>query len=153
LEGALGVAQLEILSDIIHARRKNAAYLIEHLKQFEEHIQLPKIREGAEHSFMMLPLVLRHETKQQLVSYLENNGIETREMLPLINQPAYQKLFQINENDYPVAKWINESGFYIATHQELTADDLKYIVEVFSRYFSQKLNSVKDMAGFSPILS
>lgn len=137
LEGALGVAQMQILPEIINARRKNAAYLIKHLKQFEDSIQLPKIREGAEHSFMMLPLVLKKEKKQKLVEYLENHGIETREMLPLINQPAYQKLFHINENDYPVAKWINESGFYIATHQELTEEDLRYMVEIFSDYFSQ----------------
>ncbi|MEK6868537.1 MAG: DegT/DnrJ/EryC1/StrS family aminotransferase [Nanoarchaeota archaeon] len=137
LEGALGVAQLQILPDIINARRKNAAYLIEHLKPFEDHIQLPKIRPDAEHSFMMLPIVMKNETKQKIVEYLENKGIETREMLPLINQPAYKKLFNINENDYPVAKWINESGFYIGCHQSLKEDDLKHIIDVFSEYFNK----------------
>jgi dTDP-4-amino-4,6-dideoxygalactose transaminase len=137
MEGALGVAQLEILPEIIDKRRKNAAYLLEKLKRFEEHIQLPKIRPHAEHSFMMFPIVMKHESKKGIVEFLENNGIETREMLPLINQPVYEELFNINENEYPVAKWINESGFYIGCHQDVTEDNLNYVVEIFSKYFKK----------------
>ncbi len=136
MEGALGVAQLETLPKTIEIRRKNAGYLVEHLKRFEEHLQLPKIRPDAEHSFMMFPIVLRSETKQKFVEFLENNRIETREMLPLINQPIYKKLFGIEEKEYPVAQWINKSGFYIGCHQNLTEEDMKYIVEIFSEYFS-----------------
>lgn len=136
MEGALGVAQLENLPQIIETRRKNAAYLIEHMKKFENHLQLPKIRPGAEHSFMMFPLVLKQEKKQTLVGWLEANGVETREMLPLINQPIYQKLFAINEADYPVAKWINDSGFYIGCHQDVTREDMNYIIRIFSEYFN-----------------
>ena len=136
MEGALGVAQLENLPHIVETRRKNAAYLIEKLKKFETQLQLPKIRQGAEHSFMMFPIVLKQEKKQNFVSWLEANGIETREMLPLINQPIYQKLFAINEAEYPVAKWINESGFYIGCHQDVTREDMDYIVRIFSEYFN-----------------
>ena len=136
MEGALGVAQLENLPSIIEKRRKNAAYLIEKLRKFENNIQLPKIRSGAEHSFMMFPIVLKQEKKQKLVGWLEANGVETREMLPLINQPIYQKLFAINEAEYPVAKWINESGFYIGCHQDVTREDMDYIIRIFSEYFN-----------------
>ncbi len=138
MEGALGVAQLEILPQIIEKRRKNAAYLIEQLNQFEQHIQLPKIRPDAEHSFMMFPIVMKNESKKAIVEFLESNGIETREMLPLINQPIYQKLFKINENEYPIAKWINESGFYIGCHQDLNNDDFKHILEIFEKYFTNR---------------
>lgn len=136
LEGALGVAQLEMLPSIIEKRRKNAKFLTEHLARFDKFIQLPKIRPYADHSFMMYPIVVKKETKGKLVSFLEENGIETREMLPLINQPAYKKLFNINENDYPVAKWINEAGLYIGCHQSITEEDLKHIIEVFEKYFN-----------------
>jgi perosamine synthetase len=136
MEGALGVAQLEELPQIIEKRRKNAAYIIEHLKKFESKIQLPKLRPFAEHSFMMFPLVMKSETKENIVMHLENNGIETRELMPLINQPIYKKLFNINEEDYPVAKWINASGFYIGCHQDLQEQDFNYMVDVFAKYFN-----------------
>ncbi len=137
LEGALGVAQIEILPKIIEKRRRNAAFLLENLKQFEEHIQLPKIRPETEHSFMMFPIVLRKEIKQNFIIHLEENGIETREMLPLINQPVYKRMFKISEAEYPVAKWINDCGFYIGCHQDILEDDLKQIISVFSEYFNK----------------
>jgi dTDP-4-amino-4,6-dideoxygalactose transaminase len=70
-----------------------------------------------------------------LVNFLEQNGVETREMLPLTNQPLYQRLLGIGEADYPVAGWINRSGFYIGCHQDLTSADLDRIVELFGRFF------------------
>jgi dTDP-4-amino-4,6-dideoxygalactose transaminase len=137
MEGALGVAQLELLPEIIEKRRKNAASLLKHLKPFEQYIQLPKIRPGCDHSFMMFPLVMKNENKKKIVEFLENNHIETREMLPLINQPIYQQLFKINEDDYPITKWINESGFYIGCHQDVTEVDLTHIITIFSEYFKE----------------
>lgn len=135
MEGALAVEQLEHWPDMIHKRREHGAYLGEHLARFEKHMQLPKLRHGAEHSFMMFPLVLKHEKKERVVNHLEQHGIETREMLPLTNQPIYQKLFNLKEEDYPVARWINDSGFYIGCHQGLTQDDLDYIIKIFAEAF------------------
>jgi perosamine synthetase len=136
LEGALGVAQVEELPAIVQKRRANAQHLINGLAPLAHLIQLPKIRPETEHSFMMFPLVLLHESKTELVNYLENNGIETRDMLPLINQPVYKKLFNINCTDYPVADWINTNGFYIGCHQDLTQGDLDYIIKVVTNYFN-----------------
>src|SRR3989344_6339619 len=82
MEAALGVAQLEDWEDMINKRKKNAAYLIEKLSLFNKHIQLPKIRPEVTHSFMMFPIVLKNAPKEELVNFLENNGIETRDMLP-----------------------------------------------------------------------
>ena len=64
-------------------------------------------------------------TKAALCSWLEERGIETREMLPLTNQPCYQGRFW--PDDFPVAKWVNESGLYIGCHQNLTIEDLDNI--------------------------
>jgi perosamine synthetase len=135
LEGALGVAELEVWPDMIAKRKANAQYLLNGLKKYEDRMQLPKARPGADHVFMMFPLVLYNETKVDLVNYLESQGVETRDMLPLINQPIYRKMFGIKDGDYPVADWINNNGFYIASHQNLTQDDLDYMIKVIGDYF------------------
>lgn len=135
MEAALGLAQLEDWKPGINQRRLNAAYLTQALKTFDNHLQTPDIRPGSEHSFMMYPLVLRTEDKRRLVTFLEENGIETRDMLPLTNQPVYHRLLGWREDDYPVAKWINNNGFYIGCHQDLAEIDLEYIVGSFDRYF------------------
>ena len=138
MEAALGVAQLDTYDNMITKRRYNGNYMIQKLVHLSKFIQLPKIREGAEHSFMMFPLVLHNEQKQDFVNFLENHGIETRDLMPLINQPIYQKLFKINYAEYPIAHWINTNGFYIPCHQDLTKEDLDYIVAMFNDYFNNK---------------
>jgi dTDP-4-amino-4,6-dideoxygalactose transaminase len=133
MEAAIGLAQLEKWEEMIAHRRANARYLIAGLSDLADRIQLPRLRPDAEHSFMMFPVVLRQGGKEEMVNYLEQNGVETRDMLPLINQPAYRKLFPINDRDYPAADWINRSGFYIGCHQDLTTVDLDYVIDLFHR--------------------
>ncbi len=137
MEGALGLGQLERKDEILAGRQKNAAYLTEHLKKHEKYLQLPLHPDYIEHAFMMYPIVIKDETikKSDLVMFLEERGVETRDMLPLLNQPIYIKLFGNLEDKYPVAKWINNNGFYIGCHQKLNKEDLDYIVQIFDEYF------------------
>jgi dTDP-4-amino-4,6-dideoxygalactose transaminase len=141
MEGALGLAQLEEYETMLRKRRLIARMLTDALSEFNDYIQLPKIRQENEHSFMMYPIVCKAETKDELINFLEQGGIETRDMLPVTNQPVYKKIFQICEEDYPVADWINKNGFYIGCHQDLTKDDIAFIHDNFRSYFS------KDSAG------
>lgn len=138
LEAGLGLAELELLPQNISIRQSNAGYLKSKLARFENFLQLPEIHQDCTHSFMMFPIVVKGGIERnELVFFLENHGIETRGMLPLLNQPAYRKLFGDIEREYPVAKMINECGFYIGCHQNLTKADLDYVVGIFEQYFSQ----------------
>jgi dTDP-4-amino-4,6-dideoxygalactose transaminase len=134
LEAALGLAQLDDCQAMIEKRQRNAAYLTDGLRKFNGDMQLPTIRPYTEHAFMMYPIVMRNEDKQYITEYLESHGIETRAMLPLINQPCYRDLW--NPADYPVAQWIDDNGFYIPSHQNLTHADLDHIISTFDKYFN-----------------
>jgi perosamine synthetase len=147
MEAALGLSQLEEWQPMVHRRRQNAAFLTKALERFDNHIQPPSIRSGCEHSFMMYPLVLHNEDKRRLVNFLEESGIETRDMLPLTNQPVYRRLFGWREDDFPVAQWINNNGFYIGCHHDLSDIDLEYIVESFERYFGGLQSRISDDVG------
>jgi dTDP-4-amino-4,6-dideoxygalactose transaminase len=73
-----------------------------------------------------------------LLNFLEQNNIETRDMLPLTNQPIYKKLFGEDlEERYPVAKWINHNGFYMGCHNEMTQKELDYVVAKFEEFFGE----------------
>ncbi len=137
MESALGLGQLERLHDILDARQKNAHWLIENLHDCEKYLQLPWYdREKQGHAFMMFPIVIKKDapfTKEELVHYLEEWNIETRDMLPLINQPVYASM-GIQESDYPVASWVNNSGFYIGCHQGFSEKELTYIVDVLHQF-------------------
>lgn len=137
-EAALGCAQLYDWESMIMKRQAHATFLTKQLAQYSDHIQLPVIRPQTDHAFMMYPIVVRNGNKAPLMAHLEELGIETREMLPLTNQPVYQDW--IDEDDYPVAKWINRGGLYIGCHQDLTPDDLNRIVDAFRSYFTEYLD-------------
>lgn len=141
-EAALGLAALEKKDVMIRKRQKNAAFLLKHLQQFSGHLQLPSWPPYAQHAFMYFPIVIKHPRikRDKLITLLETFGVETRYMLPLINQPVYKKLFGNLESKFPVARWINNNGFYVACHQDLSQAQLRHIVDVFT-YALKKLTS------------
>jgi len=138
LEGAIGCAQLERRKELIAKRQANAAFFQKHLAEFSEHLQLPWWPKQADHVFMVYPIVIKESspiTKEELTSFLEEHNVETREMVPLINQPYLIKLFGNLEKRFPVARHINNKGLYIASHHMLTKKERAYIIRVFKGFF------------------
>jgi len=137
LEAALGLAQLDEWEAMIAKRTWNAAYLTAGLLPLQDRIQLPATRPHTSSSWMMYALVLRDEPKAALCAWLEERGIETRELLPLVNQPCYAGLWE--PTAYPVAQWLEHGGFYVASHQDLSKEDLDYMIDAITAYFKQDI--------------
>ncbi len=138
-EAALGLAQLEEKAKIIKARKATAARLTAGLADLSEHLQLPVVPEGREHMFMLYPLVVRSGEKTPVVNFLEERGVETRDLLPLLNQPLYKRLFgERLEDEYPVARRLNRSAFYIGCHQYLTRADVDYVLATIHEFFRRR---------------
>ena len=137
LEAAIGLAQLENKDAIVTRRKGVAAAYSQKLAALSSWLQLPTIPEDRDHVFMLYPLVVRDGNKRPLINFLESNGIETRDLLPLLNQPIYKKLFGDLEPLYPVARWLNQGGFYIGCHQYIDDAAIQYVVDKFYEYFEQ----------------
>lgn len=137
MEAALGVGELKRKDKMLKKRQKNAIALIRGLEKFQRYLQLPRIRPQTEHAFMMFPIVILDKKikRNKLVFFLEKYGIETRYMMPLLNQPVYKEIFGNLEDKYPVAKNINHNGFLIGCHQGLNGKDIEYVISVFSKFF------------------
>lgn len=137
MEAALGCGQLPELQKIVEQRQKNALRLIELLEDLDQELQLPTVPAGRTHSFMLFPLLLKKEPKTPFINHLESHNIETRYLMPLLSQPIYKQLFGNIEDQFPMAKKINESGLYIGCHQYLTEEDLQYISDTIHEYFKR----------------
>lgn len=139
IEAVLGLDQLDRWQKIIKARQANAKYLTENLSVFSHFLKFPKIRANSEHGFMLYPILIIDDRidREKLINFLELNGIETRYLMPLINQPVYKRMFGDIENKYPIAKTINKQGFIIGCHQDLTKEDLDYVIDKFSKFFKR----------------
>ena len=138
-EAALGLAQLAEVDSIVKRRQNNAARLTEGLAQFGDRIQLPHIPSDRDHVFMLYPIVNSDPAldRRELIDFLENRGIETREMMPLLSQPIYVERFGDILSQYPVAQTIEDNGFFIGCHPDLGYTDIDYVVETFTAFFSE----------------
>lgn len=141
MEAALGVAQMARRFAIVKRRTTIAAMYSHGLMSIgDDRLQQPTIPAGHRHVFMMYPLVTdTPERKTALTYFLEERGIETRDLLPLLGQPVYEKLWGANllEN-YPVARKLDGCGFYIGTHQHITDDDVEYVLDAIHEFYGHK---------------
>ena len=137
MEAALGVAQLEEREEMGARRQEIAARYDAELADLQEWIQLPRRRPDSDHAFMFYPVVVTHPDvhRDDLVMHLEQQGVETRYLLPLINQPVYRKMFGDLDAEYPVAARLNESAFYVGCHPEMTDDDATRVISSFRSFF------------------
>lgn len=133
LEAALALAQLTCWPDMIFRREANAAILDEALRETLE-VTTPHIARGNTHSYMMYPIIMNSGDKWEMCAHLENNGVETREMLPITNQPIYRHL--VREGEFPVAELINENGFYVGCHQGLGKDAMYRIADLIKEFYN-----------------
>jgi len=135
MEAAIGVGQLKRAKQIVNRRKEIADILTKNLSIHSDFMQLPSCPPNRTHSYMLYGLVLKQEEKVNLVNYLEALNIETRDLLPLINQPIYKSLYGDLEKNYPVAEHINNNGFYIGCHSYMEESEINFIIDAFNNYF------------------
>lgn len=132
LEAVIGVDEVNRAEEIIKKRKENAEYLQSLLICFAGNIILPRLQE--DNAWMFFPIVCAdHIDRDKLCLFLERRGVQTRYIMPLINQPVYKGMWK--EKDYPVADYVNKHGFSIGCHQFLRDSDLRYVAKCFEEYF------------------
>jgi dTDP-4-amino-4,6-dideoxygalactose transaminase len=145
-EAAVALAQLETAEkDIIRPRKRNAKHLNAGIKRINEGRSISVMHTWKLHpdntwTPMMFPILLSPsqggaEDKEPLMAWLNERGVETRDMLPLLNQPVYAKLL-CGQGNFPISEWILKSGFYVGCHQGLPPADIQYIITMLSDYFN-----------------
>jgi len=137
MEAALGIAQFEEHEQSCARRLEVVGQLNEGLADLQNFIQLPRPRPESTHSYMFYALTILDERvkRDDLIRFLEDNSIETRYLLPLINQPIYRKIFGNLEDEFPVAARLNQNAFYIGCHPDIRDDEVEYVVEKFHLFF------------------
>lgn len=141
LEAALLLPQLAMGEDIVRTRKAVATALTANLFDLENamHVQLPFARKEYEHAFMVYPIMQHFDDKRPIMRYLREHRVECRDMLPLTNQPCYD----FNPAHYPVSQTINDRGFYIGCHQDITKSQMEHVVTVLYDWYN-KLNKPKE---------
>lgn len=82
----------------------------------------------------MFSILLKDKVKvsrDKLMEYLKNDGIETRPVFyPLHIMPPYEEA----EGEYPVAEKLSRNGINLPTHALLKEEDIAYISKKIKKY-------------------
>lgn len=138
-QAALAICQMKKAEDIFIKRSQNVKFLNEKLKKFDNILQLPLYSEKI--SYLAYPIVIRDNkiiARRELSSRLEKEGIETRPLFGCIplQQPAYAHLKNKYKDSLKNAEYLGNNALYVACHQYLNKEDLKYMVDVFEKILS-----------------
>lgn len=135
LQGAIGRVQLDKFNDI-DCRRKRSKYMIEPiLINNIEGVRGVKQFEKADVCWFGIPFICdTRELKQQLVQYLEQNKIQTRNYFSgnILLHPGYHWLSYYQ--DYPEANQVLDKVFFLGAAPHYEAPVFEYIYNVIKQW-------------------
>lgn len=134
IQAAIIQEQLKRLELINSNRNKNATYLINHLSSIKG-IICPKSESHITHAYSRFTIRVTDQftlSRDELKKYLYKNGIETEVAYP---KPLYDypHVSHYKKGKFPVAESIVKQILSLPIHQNLTKDDLNYMIKIIRR--------------------
>ena len=135
LQAAMGRVQLRKVEKIKKIRKRNFDYLYKELSKFEELI-MPTWIKGADICWFGFPISVKSR-RPELIKWLDKKGIETRTMMAgnIIKHPAFEESVYRVSGSLKDADWILEHSLWFTLHPRYAPEDLKYIVNVFQKFY------------------
>lgn len=160
-QASIGCAQIEKLDEFLKTREHNASYLNEKLFDLKEYLILPEIENGCKPSWFGYLISVKEDapfTKQEMVEYLEANGVGTRQLFAgnILRQPMISEndiKLRIGANELisskdlgdehykllPVTEFIMNNTFWVGVFPALTEKELNKISEVIHKFIKKAL--------------
>lgn len=130
MEAALGIAALEHYDTDLRKRRELALVYQNGFCCVEE-LALPG--QSPRHSWMFFPVRLRRGNRDNLLKYLRSKGVESRESMPIINQPVFNNLYK--KGSCPNAEDWTKNGLLLPLHPLMKSKDIEYVCEKVKAFF------------------
>lgn len=143
MQAAVGVAQLDKLEGFIQARKSHFKAIHDGLKPFEDRIILPEATPASDPSWFGFVISVRpgaRFTRNELTGYLEQAGIETRNLFSgnLTRQPAYLDIPKRVVGDLRNTDFIMENTFFIGVYPGLDDAQIGYVLDRFNEFFRSR---------------
>jgi CDP-6-deoxy-D-xylo-4-hexulose-3-dehydrase len=130
MNAAFGLVQLERFKDFEGIRRANIERYLENLKDVQE-IILPD--DSIKPNWLAIPL--QTEKRYELLSFLEDNNVQTRVTFAgnVTRHPVYREYLQEFTNSDTIMK----NGFLLGAHHGMTIEDVDYVCEKIKEFFAK----------------
>jgi len=134
LQGAIGQIQIEKFDDIHRIRRKNKSR-IQSIFETIPGVRVINERKESETSWFGVPIICDDPNlKRSLVSYLEDNKVQTRNYFAgnILLHPGYRDLE--DGTKYPNASKVLDNVFFVGCSPVITSEMIDYIEEVIANF-------------------
>lgn len=150
-QAACALAQLKKLPYFLKKRQKNAQYLTQKLAGLEDFLLLPHVSTGIKSGWFGYLISVKENapfTKQQLVEYLENNGVGTRQLFAgnILRQPMFSESeipLRICSSDILYSNHLNEEHYKMLPQTEFVMNNT-FWVGVFPALGQKELDKTAD---------
>lgn len=133
LQGAVGLTQLSKLNEFILARQIGAEYYFHELEDIKW-LRMPILPEDGKHAWQAFVTYIDPDTapmpRNEMMKILQSKGVSTRPGTHAVHMLAYYKThFNIQADDYPIARNCNDNTMAIPLHNRMLDEDYSYVVE------------------------
>jgi perosamine synthetase len=128
MSAALGVAQIDRINEILSKRQSIAEEYVRKLKTISG-LSFQYIPKNIKMSWFTFVIRVNKNIRQEVVDFLQDNGISCRKYFPCIHlEPFYKKRFGYKEGDFPIAEEISKQTIALPFYNNLNHGDIDYIV-------------------------
>ena len=137
MQAAVGCAQLEKFPSFVEKRKENYKKLYDGLKDVKE-IQLVEAQPNSDPSWFGFMMTLTEEanfTRNNIVEYLENSNIQTRNLFAgnILRHPIFDHLEENVDyrviGDLPNTEKIMNNSFWIGVYPGMSDEKLEYMIK------------------------
>lgn len=135
LQGALGVCQLEKFSEIENNRKRSKETLEKIFLDNIDGLRTPKVLDKSEPCWFGTPFICEEPgLKHKLVTYLEDNKIQTRNYFAgnILLHPGYS--FLDDSSKYPEANKVLDKVFFIGAAPHYNEQVFEYVNSVIKKF-------------------
>jgi CDP-6-deoxy-D-xylo-4-hexulose-3-dehydrase len=147
MQAAIGCAQLEKLPGFIMARKRNWKRLKEGLADISDKIVLPEANPNSDPSWFGFLMTVKGDssfTRDQVVKYLEEKGIQTRMLFAgnLVKHPCFNECREKQEGFRVINNLINtdvimNQTFWIGVYPGMTEEHINYAVSTLKDFIKK----------------
>ena len=139
LQAAVGLAQLERLTEFVQRKRKMGSIYTEALSEIPQ-LELPLIKtDYADNIYWVYGMVLKDDVSfdaTEAMQRLKEQKIGTRPFFwGMHEQPVFHKMGLLKEVSCPVAERLSRRGFYIPSGLALTEEQMNQVIAAVKSLF------------------
>ena len=111
--------------------------------KYTKYFHLPKQTPNTQTAWLAFPLIIKDSapfTRLELVTFLENNNIQTRPVFTgnVLKQPGFEKIpHRLSVKSFPNTELAMRNAFVVGSHHGLNSAQIKYLQECFTKFLSQ----------------